>query len=237
MNAAEVVVTGPSISDWVERAAAWIALAVDRALVDRGRATLALSGGSTPAPVYAALALLVPDWRAVELFFCDERCVPPEHRDSSYRLVRESLLDRIPGAPPRVHRMLGELADRDVAAQDYEALLPDALDLLILGVGEDGHTASLFPGHAALEETERRVLHVVGPRPPPNRLTLTPLALLAARRSVVLARGAGKAEVVGRALEGPLDLSSLPVQIVRDGAWILDPEAAAALTRSTPANE
>ena len=199
----------------------------------RDRVSLALSGGSTPAPVYTALARLVPDWTAVELFFCDERCVPPDHGDSSHRLVCESLLERIPGTAPRMHRMQGELADRDSAARDYEALLPAELDLLILGVGEDGHTASLFPGHVALEETVRRVLHVVGPKPPPDRLTLTPPALRAARRSVVLACGAGKAEVVGRALEGPLDFSALPVQLVRDGAWILDTAAAAALTRST----
>lgn len=233
MSSAEIVVAGPEITDWVERAAAWIAEALDRALHARGRASLALSGGSTPAPVYTALAGLVPDWTAVELFFCDERCVPAGHRDSSYRLVCESLLDRIPGTAPRVHRMQGERVDRDAAARDYEALLPAELDLLILGVGEDGHTASLFPGCAALDETARRVLHVVGPKPPPDRLTLTPPALRAARRSVVLARGAGKAEVVGRALEGPLDSSSLPVQLVRDGAWILDTAAAAALTRST----
>jgi len=230
---AEIVVAGREPPDWVECAAGWIATVVEQTLRARGRVTLALSGGSTPAPVYRLLAELVPEWTAVELFFCDERCVPPDHEDSSYRLVRESLLEHIPGAAARIHRMQGELADRDAAARDYEALLPDALDLLILGVGEDGHTASLFPGHEALDETERRVLHVVGPKPPADRLTLTPPALRAARRSVVLARGAGKAEIVGRVLEGPLDPASLPAQLVRDGAWILDTAAAAALTRSS----
>ena len=233
MNASEIIVAGPQTAAWAERAATWIAAAVEHALRARGRVALALSGGSTPAPVYQNLAGRVPDWRAVELFFCDERCVPPDHEQSSYRLVCEALLDHIPGAAPRVHRLRGELSDRDAAARDYEALLPAELDLVILGVGEDGHTASLFPGHGALDEIERRVLHVVGPKPPPDRLTLTPPALRTARRSVVLARGAGKAEVVGRALEGPLDPSSLPVQFVRDGAWILDTAAAAALTRST----
>jgi 6-phosphogluconolactonase len=233
VSAAEIVVAGPEATEWAERAANWIATMTEQALQARGRVTLALSGGSTPAPVYRLLAELVPEWGAVELFFCDERCVPPDHEDSSYRLVCESLLERIPGAAPRIHRMRGELDDRDAAARDYEALLPEALDLVILGLGEDGHTASLFPGHAALDETTRRVLHVVGPKPPPDRLTLTPPAVRAARRSVVLARGTGKAEIVGRALEGSLDPRSLPVQLVRDGAWILDTAAAAALTRSS----
>jgi 6-phosphogluconolactonase len=229
----EIVVAGPETSEWVDRAAAWIAEALNRALRARGRVTLALSGGSTPAPVYTALAGLVPDWTAMELYFCDERCVPPDHADSSYRLVCESLLEHLSGAAPRTHRMQGEHTDRNAAARDYEALLPPELDLVILGVGEDGHTASLFPGQVALEETDRLVLHVVGPKPPPDRLTLTPPALRAARRSVVLARGAGKASILQRVLEGPLDLSSLPAQLLRDGAWILDTAAAAALTRST----
>lgn len=234
MSTAEIHVAGPETTDWVGRAATWIAAALERALADRGQVSVALSGGSTPAPVYAALAGLVSDWAAVELFFGDERCVPPDHRESSYRLVRETLLERIHGAAPRVHRMQGEAVDRDAAARDYEATLPAELDLLISGVGEDGHTASLFPGQAALDETARRVLHVVGPEPPRHRLTLTPPALSAARRSVVLARGAGKAAVVQRALEGPLDPRALPVQLVRDGAWILDPAAAAGLTEPLP---
>jgi 6-phosphogluconolactonase len=194
-----------------------------------GRVTVALSGGTTPRAMHEALCSLPVPWLSVHVFFGDERAVPPEHPDSNYRMAKESLLDRVPIPPSQVYRMQAEGPDREENARAYEALLPEAIDVLVLGVGEDGHTASLFPGAASLRETERRVLPVVGPKPPPERLTLTPPEILAARRRMVLAAGAAKAEAVARALDGPWDPNATPVQFAKNGVWFVDPPAAAKL--------
>ena len=219
--------------DVVPRAVVWIQAQVERAVAERGAAHVALCGGSTPGPVYAALAGCL-DWSRVHLYFGDERCVAPDDPESTYRLVREALLDQVTGAAPTVHRMEGEDPDPEAAARRYEALLPERLDLAIQGMGDDGHTASLFPGHPATLERERRVVHVAdAPKPPPDRLTLTTPVLEDAREAMVLARGAGKAEAVARALTGLRDLEACPVQVCRAGTWFLDPAAAAALDPET----
>jgi 6-phosphogluconolactonase len=231
MNSAEAVdLRVLPTAELPARAAAWLAETLARVARANGRVTLGLSGGTTPRAMHEVLACssAVP-WLAVHIFFGDERAVPPEHPDSNFRMARESLLDRVPIPPNQVFRMQAEDPDRDAAARAYEALLPDVLDVLVLGIGEDAHTASLFPGSSALRETERRVLPVIGPKPPPERLTLTPPAILAARHRVVLAAGAGKAEAVARALEGPWDPSATPVQLARSGIWFVDPPAAAGL--------
>jgi 6-phosphogluconolactonase len=211
------------------QAAARIALELRRAISERGDASLALAGGTTPKASYEALAGLPLDWSLIDIFFGDERCVPADHADSNYRMAKAALFDRIPIPAERVHRMQGELADREAAARSYEAQLPDRFDVVVLGIGEDAHTASLFPGAAALREELRRVLPVTGPKPPPERLSLTPPVLRAARVCVVLCSGAGKAEPVRRALLDPLDIVSTPIQLARDGVWFLDPPAASAL--------
>jgi len=197
-----------------------------------GRASIALAGGTTPRAVHEALATL-PDipWDAVHVYFGDERCVPPDHPDSNYRMAKESLFDHVPIPSSQVHRPQAERADRDAAARAYEAILPVAFDLVILGIGEDGHTASLFPGSPALDEHERRCIPVIGPKPPPGRLTLTPPVLDSARQLLMLAVGASKAEAVARALEGPWDPKRTPAQLARRGAWFLDPAAAKLLTQ------
>lgn len=211
------------------RAAARIALELTKAIADAGHASLALAGGTTPKATYEVLAGLPLDWSRIDIFFGDERCVPAEHADSNYRMAKAALFDRVPVPGERVHRMQGELPDRDAAARAYDAELPERLDVVILGIGEDAHTASLFPGAAALREERRRVLPVTGPKPPPERLSLTPPALRAARLLLVIGSGAGKAEAVRRALRDELDIVSTPIQLARDGVWFLDAAAAAAL--------
>ena len=221
-----------STADLAPEAAGVVAALLREAVHRRGAATLALSGGTTPRALHEALVshAEVP-WAHVFVYFGDERAVPPTHEDSNYLMAKESLLERVPIPESNVHRMHAEEPDRDAAARAYEAVLPPSLDLVLLGIGEDGHTASLFPGHASLAETQRKVLPVVGPKPPPERLTLTPPALAAARRRLMLAAGAGKAEAVARALEGPWDPSRTPAQLARDGIWYVD-EAAARLLSS-----
>jgi 6-phosphogluconolactonase len=215
--------------DLPARAAARIAHELTQALMARGSASLALAGGTTPKATYEVLASLTLDWSRIDVFFGDERCVPADHPDSNYRMAKAALFDAIPIPIERVHRMQAENPDRDAAARAYEAELPEQLDVVVLGIGEDAHTASLFPGSPALAEQLRRVLPVVGPKPPPERLTITPVVLRSARLCLVLGSGAGKAEPVRRALLGPLDIESVPVQLARDGVWFLDAAAAAAL--------
>ncbi|MFP2926440.1 6-phosphogluconolactonase [Pyxidicoccus sp. 3LG] len=204
-------------------AAAWMARSLQDALAVRPRASLALSGGSTPGPAYRALAGMTLPWERVDLYFVDERFVPPDHADSNYRLVEDTLLRPLRLPSSQVFRMQGEREDRDAAARDYEKTLPPVLDVVLLGLGEDGHTASLFPGHPALEEQTRRVLAVVGPKPPPWRMTLTLPVLNSARSVLNLVAGAGKRDAVRRALAGDL---SVPAARVTNTQWMLDPAAA-----------
>jgi 6-phosphogluconolactonase len=209
-----------------------MATEIRRVLQSRDQCTLALSGGETPRPVYQRLAAELPErevWRRVELYFADERCVPPDDPGSNYRMVRETLLDLLPAAPVRVHRMEGERPDRDAAARAYEALLPARLDLLVLGLGPDGHVASLFPQSPSLAESRRRVIAVTAPKPPPDRLTITPPVIRAARVTIGLVVGAEKANALARVLDGSEDVDLTPGRLARDGLWLVDTAAAARL--------
>ena len=218
--------------------AEWLAAAVEAALRERGHCAVALSGGATPRPVYERLARdpLAGRirWRDVEVFFGDERAVLPGDPASNYHMAMGALLGRVPIPAAGIHRMEAERADRDAAARAYERQLPERLDVLLLGMGADGHTASLFPGAAALDERARRVVPATGPTPPRERLTITPPVIGAARRVAVLVAGADKAATVARALRGPVRPRELPVQLALAGAWFLD-RAAGAGVRSDAA--
>lgn len=225
-----IIETAPRLA---EVAAEWIAAMLETDIRDRGRCAVALSGGETARPVYERLARdpfapRIP-WGNVDVFFGDERAVPPADPASNYGMAAAALLERVPIPPGRIHRMEADRADREAAARDYERILPGRLDLLLLGMGPDGHTASLFPGSPALEERTRRVIPVVGPRAPTERLTITPPVIEAARSIAVLVTGAGKAEMVARALRGPVTPRKLPVQLALGGTWFLDRDAAAGL--------
>jgi len=212
-------------------AAEWMELEMTRAIAGRGACALCLAGGRTPEPVYRALASASGiDWTRVDVFFGDERAVPPDHPDSNYLMVNRVLLSRVPVPAGQVHRMEAECSDREAAAREYERLLPPELDILVLGMGPDGHTASLFPGSAALDERQRLVVPVIGATPPPERLTITPPVIEAARRVAVIATGGDKAAMVARAIEGPLAPKDVPVQLARRGTWFLDQAAAGRLT-------
>ena len=194
-----------------------------------GGCTLALSGGSTPRRAYELLAAESGlAWDRVDVYFGDERAVRSDDPQSNYRMVREALLDRLAGAP-RVHRMEAEAADLDAAARRYEEQLPERMDVLVLGMGADGHTASLFPGSPALHEARRRVVPVEAPASPPRRLTITPPVIAAARQVIVVVSGADKAASVARALEGEVDVDAVPAALAREGLWLLDRAAAGRL--------
>lgn len=216
---------------FVAAAAAWVADSIAAVLARRPRCSMALSGGSTPRAIYRCLADRYVDvpWAQVDIYFGDERRVPPDDPKSNYGMAREALLSRVPIAPSHVHRMDGEREDASAAALDYEAILPESLDILLLGMGTDGHTASLFPGAPQLREEARRVVPSTSPEPPAGRITITPPVVAAARHVAVIVAGSGKAEAVARALEGAFNPLALPVQFALRASWFLDGEAAARL--------
>lgn len=224
------VVVVPDARALARRAAERIVELTRAAVAARGACSVALAGGTTPRATYevlatSALAAALP-WAATLWFFGDERAVPPDHPESNYRAARETLFASRPEALERTRRMPADAADLELAARAYGELLPAPLDLLLLGIGEDGHTASLFPGSPALAERAARVVVVSGPKPPNPRLTITPPVIEGARELLVLASGAGKAEALARALEGPLDVTAVPAQLARRGSWIVDRDAA-----------
>ena len=223
-----IVVRDPA--ELAEKAAALVAEKCREAVSLRKRFDLAVAGGSTPRAMYEKLSTRDDvAWRSVHVWFGDERAVPIDHDDSNYRMVKESLLERTPIPSANVHRMEADEADLDAAAAAYSGALPEHLDLIILGMGEDGHTASLFPGAAAIQEKLKRVVQSVSPKPPAKRLTVTPLVIAAARAKLVLATGASKAEMLARVLVGPPNPLALPVQLARDGVWVIDEAAATKL--------
>jgi 6-phosphogluconolactonase len=190
---------------------------------------VALSGGSTPRRAYELAAELEPDWSRAEVWWADERSVPLDDERSNYRLAREALLNRLAVPPRAVHRILGELEPQEAARRYDEELRGVTLDLVLLGIGADGHTASLFPNHKALEEEERLALAVE--RSDVARVTLTPPPLRAARHIVFLVVGEDKAEAVARAFAQEPDRGT-PASLIRGqrATAILDREAAAELS-------
>ncbi|MDB5101162.1 MAG: 6-phosphogluconolactonase [Cyanobacteria bacterium RYN_339] len=195
---------------------------VEQAILARGRAFVALSGGSTPKAVYERLQPSDLDWSKVELFFSDERDVPLEDERSNFRMVKQALLNRVEVAT----HPLTNAAAYDQLLRDR---LPDgAFDVLLLGMGDDGHTASLFPGSPALLETERWVVEGPGVAPSPRRFTITPPVLAKARRVLIFVGGAGKADVLKEVLEGPP--GQHPAQLALQGEWLVDEAAASRLT-------
>jgi 6-phosphogluconolactonase len=223
-----------------------LATLVRAAVVDRGTCSIALSGGSTPKRLFELFAQAGRDalpWEHIDLWWGDERTVPPDHADSNYRMTRETLIDPLGLAASHVHRIAGELADHDAAARSYSRELvtalgsPPTFDLVLLGMGPDGHTASLFPGSPALDETSRWV--VANPVTSPlvhgtaTRITLTAPAINAARHIRFLVAGADKAAALAQVLEGEHDPGRYPSQLIapQDGdlVWFVDAAAAAAL--------
>jgi 6-phosphogluconolactonase len=189
-----------------------------------------LTGGSTPRNAYERAAAARPDWSGVEIWFTDERCVPPDHEQSNFRTVSAALLDRIERAG--VHRMQGELGPHDGAAayeRELEESGPGAFDLMLVGLGPDAHICSLFPSDDALAERERRVVGVemAGMAPLVPRITLTLPVVNSTRQVVFLITGEDKAEAVVRAFSGPPDPRA-PGSLVQGSPRVLMDAAAAA---------
>ncbi len=232
------------------KAAELFAETAERAMARAGRFTVALSGGSTPKLLYSLLAAepyrsRVP-WDQTHVFWGDERCVPPDHPDSNFGMAKPTLFNRVPISADRLHRMQAEREDLDAAAREYETEIartfgvpptgdPPALDLILLGLGPDGHTASLFPYTEAVLETRRWVVLNFVPKFGANRLTLTAPILNRGSTILFLVAGTDKAPVLKEVLEGPADPERLPSQLIRPVAgrliWLVDQAAAGLLAQ------
>jgi 6-phosphogluconolactonase len=226
----------PDASSLASRAAQYFSEMVSEAVADQGRARIAISGGSTPKAAFHLLADSQQPWRArmpwdhLELFWVDERTVPPTHPDSNYRMTCEAMLNHVPIAPDQVHRMEGELPP-DVAAARYESELRNAFrlegaesprfDLISLGMGPDGHTASLFPHTEALHEMSRLVTANTVPQLNTTRITLTWPVINHARSVFFLIAGEDKADRVHEVFIGPRDPERLPSQLIWPSSGIL----------------
>ena len=224
-----------------------------QAIENRQRFSVALAGGSTPKALYTLLATDAfrsrLDWCSTHVFWGDERCLPSDHADSNYRMAREALLDHVPLPASNVHRMEGG-DEPEAAAAQYERTLrvffsesdsaeserlqqPGHFDLVLLGMGADGHTASIFPGTVAVCERERWVVAHRVAQLGVWRITLTPVVLNAARGVIFLVSGRNKADRLREVLTRPYEPESLPAQVVKPSAgnllWLVDSEAAACL--------
>jgi len=218
-----------------------------QAISDRGRFTVALSGGSLPKivcpPLVSEPLRSQIDWSAWHVFWADERCVPLDHPDSNFRLARQQLFDQVKIPVAQIYP-IDDSFEPGITAKAYEAVLkqffqpapgrPPRFDLILLGMGEDGHTASLFPRHPLLDDTTRWVAPVFdSPKPPPERTTLTLPVINQARYVVFVTAGAGKADSLARVLASDDRVEKIPAQLVRptEGElfWFVDEAAAAKL--------
>jgi len=236
-----------------QEAAKRVVAIAEEAVARCDRFTVALSGGSTPKRLYSLLTMepyttSLP-WQKTHVFWTDERAVSPEHPDSNFGMARATLLSRVPIPANQVHRMQAERADLDKAASEYQAEIaktfaaqppdePPAFDLVLLGLGTDGHPASLFPYTPALQETKRWVASNYIPELKANRLTLTPPILNRASMILFLVSGGDKAAVLQAVLEGSHDPERLPAQLIRPVAgrlvWLVDQAAASRLGDRIP---
>jgi len=227
---------------FIDGSADFIAVLAAAAIAERGRFTIALSGGGTPKQIYARLATADYRgriaWDKTHIFFGDERCLPPDDARSNYRMAREALFDHAPLPAENIHRIHGEddpalealRYEQDIAGLYRSARFP-AFDLILLGMGDNGHTASLFPGTAALRETTRWVVAQYVEVMTTWRVTFTAPLINAARHVAFLAEGAGKAQMLWNVMEGPYQPDVWPSQLIQPASgelhWLVDTAAAA----------
>lgn len=245
----------PTAAATAEAAAQLFADAAVKAVETRGLARIAISGGSTPKAMFALLAdpaqpfLKRVPWEKLDLYWVDERCVPPDNAESNYRMTNEALLSKVPLTAEHVHRMEGEL-EPEIAAARYESTIRNTFklegaetptfDLILLGMGDDGHTASLFPHTEALNEMSHIVIANHVPQKDTWRITLTWPVINQGREVAFLIEGSGKAQVLHDVLQGPYQPETYPSQIIRPASGrltlLLDTGAAAKLPKPESSN-
>lgn len=226
-------------------AAITFASLAEQSITERGKFTVVLSGGSTPKAMLSLLAqnpfVASLPWPAIHFFWGDERCVPPDHADSNFRMATEALLGKIPLPPENIYRIPAEAQDHNRAAESYSTIIQQALgtdapqfDLVFLGMGADGHTASLFPGTAALQVEDRIAVANFVEKLDAWRITLTAKTINQARNVIFLVAGEDKAVALKEVLEGEYQPETYPSQLIAPASgsllWMLDEAAASLLT-------
>ena len=190
-------------------------------LLQKSPVTVMLTGGRSATQLYTEWQKL-PNFKKLTnttFYFGDERCVPPSHPESNYGMAMQTLFKD--GLPNNciIHRMQAEKQNLEKSAKEYEALLPNSIDILLLGIGDDGHIASLFPNTLHLQEQKQLCLPVTGAKPPYKRITVTPPVIKSAKTTYVLAQGSRKNEIIEQAKQNSTDINKLPVQIVENPIW------------------
>jgi len=248
MQSKRTIHISESVAAFEHQAAREIARAVQKSIVERGTCFVVLSGGETPRGVYKLLGAdplkKTIEWQRVHLFFTDERCVPPDDPQSNYGMVAKELVSQVPIPPDNVHRMRAELGAGEAAAQferELRTVFGDEgpnFDVILLGIGGDGHTASLFPSTDVLTESRRWVCAVFVPRLNRWRVTLTFQSINRGKEIFVLATGRSKASVVERAINAATPTKEMPITLVHPPKgtirWMLDREAALDLSTLNP---
>jgi 6-phosphogluconolactonase len=245
------VAVSSDLAALIANGAARLTARAETAIAARGSAMVSLTGGNTPRGLYQALADPAGPWRGridwprVHLFWGDERHVPPDHHESNFGMANDALVRHVPIPPAQVHRMRGELPDAHEAARLYEEEVRGVtFDVMLLGLGDDAHIGSIFPGSELLEhdgapDGRARVAGVWAPHLNAWRITLTPPAMLDSRTIVMFVAGANKADAVYAATAGPLDVARWPAQLLRTAGdrveWLIDSAAAARLPAAPPA--
>ncbi len=231
-----LLIATPDAPQAAREAAARMARAIREALKERGEATIALSGGTSPGDAYKLLAAETIDWTKVHVFWVDDRAVPPTHERSNYKNAKAVFLDLIQIPEANVHRMQAENPDLEAAAASYESELRDtvksklgglpSLDLVVLGVGDDGHTASLFPNEKTVHITDKLVTAVKSHDGLEPRLTLTAPMLENARASVIIVLGAKKHPALERVWATSGSIDETPARVIRNFrgsiCWVID---------------
>ena len=230
----------PDVAALVQRAEQWIVPILQQAIAHRGRATIALAGGSTPKPLYERLALTSLPWAQLHIFWGDERYVPADHPDSNYRMARLAWFDRVPLPAANLHPMPIDATDPSIAAQRYESELQRVFqlapgefpqfDVILLGMGDDAHTASLFPHTTALQVCDHAV--TVGNKDGQPRLTLTVPVINMANNVLFLVAGANKQAALQQIFAPEADPDTYPARLIRPQGtliWLLDQAAAAGI--------
>ena len=228
----------PDLAALARETADVIVASASEAIAASGKFSIALSGGRTPEALYTLLAQepyrSIIDWQKVQVFFGDERCVPPDSPESNYGMARRAMLSKVPIPGDNIYRMRGEIDPND-AAKEYGKTLKEkfgdgGIDLVLLGMGDDGHTASLFPHTEALKETRHRCVANFVPKLKTWRITLSAPFINQSKRVLILLAGAEKAQRLQEVLEGPRDPERLPIQRIAPQSgqlvWMVDAEAA-----------
>jgi 6-phosphogluconolactonase len=220
------ILVSPDSDSWTAFVADTIGQAIRSVLSRKNVCHIMLTGGQTAERLYKYWADTdALSSKGLRFLFGDERCVPPDDANSNYALVMKTLFDKGMPSGCSIARMEAENPDQEAAAKAYEKLIPEEIDILLLGMGVDGHIASLFPNSSALLVEERSVLPIKGPKLPFERLTITPKVIASAKSIFLLVTGTEKGVVLAEALKSESDFMSLPVCLTLAGTWLLDAEA------------